>query len=49
MSELLNFVDKGQPRIKKKAKELNVAKREFLNPIILDDLKTKYKKLKVSC
>ena len=44
--DILNFVDKGQPRIKKKAKELNVAKREFLNPIILDDLKTKYKNLK---
>ena len=47
IEDILNFVDKGQPRIKKKAKELNVAKREFLNPIILDDLKAKYKKLKV--
>ena len=47
IEDILNFVDKGQPRIKKKAKELNVAKREFLNPIILDDLKTKYKNLKV--
>jgi hypothetical protein len=45
--DILSFVDKGQPRIKKKAKELNVAKREFLNPIILDDLKVKYKKLKI--
>ena len=45
--DILNFVDKSQPRIKKKAKELNVAKRKFLNPIILDDLKVKYKKLKV--
>ena len=45
--DILSFVDKGQPRIKKKAKKLNVAKREFLNPIILDDLKVKYKKLKI--
>ena len=45
--DILNFVDKSEPRIKKKAKELNVAKREFLNPIILDDLKAKYKKLKI--
>jgi hypothetical protein len=45
--DILNFVDKSQPRIKKKAKELNVAKREFLNPIILDDLKAKYKNLRI--
>ena len=44
--DLLDLIDVSQKQIKDKAIELKKAKREFLNTIILDDLKSKYKPLK---